>query len=137
MTPEQLERCRLLASSSVVGADIKALLDELKDRAWWEKTAIELQSQRDALAAELVDDLRKAIWYLNRELEKLLNVDLSKMVDRQVRLKILPPPETPFSSTLPLTLGDIGDVFDLQNGLIAVRFAAGDIWLNPIWVEFL
>lgn len=53
MTPEQLERCRLLASSGVVGADIKALLDELKDRAWWEKTAIELQSQRDALAADL------------------------------------------------------------------------------------
>lgn len=83
------------------------------------------------------DDLRKAIWYLNRELEKLQKFDLSKVVDKQIRLKILPPPETPFSSTLPLTIGDIGDVFDLQNGLIAVRFAAGDIWLNPIWVEFL
>lgn len=59
MTPEQLERCQRLASSGVVGADVKALLDELKDRAWWEQTALYWQAKAHAMQWQPIETAPK------------------------------------------------------------------------------
>lgn len=48
MTLDQLFRLRSLA---LINADVRALMDELKDRAWWEQTAVRLQRQRDEAQA--------------------------------------------------------------------------------------